>query len=322
LEWRKVILLTTGSNTELISAILYDFGIYSIEIDDPNERRVFLSDPSANWDYVDDLLTTHPSDTSNDVLVTFYLGTDIDSQNLLELFKAELINQSLVSESQALTSEMVTDQSWLHEWKKYFHPIRIGRVIIVPAWDEPILENISDIACIIDPGSAFGTGQHITTSLCIEALQDRLSPEDLVIDIGCGSGILSITSLLLEAKNVISTDIELYAIEATKKNAKINSINLDSLHVFAGNILTSTALLETIIKRGNYNIIVANIVADVLIDLAPIVSNMLMDNGCFIASGIITERLEAVLSSFTNAGFTILESKTVEGWCSVVAAHG
>ena len=321
MEWTKIIISTTSGNAEIITAVLYDLGIYSVELIDPNEIRSILSDPQTHWDYVDDSLAPTPGD-DDDVSIIFYLGTDTESRTLIEQLKAELANQSFAAESLKLHTETVTDQAWLHEWKKYFHPIRVGRIIIVPAWEKPHLENTSDIACIIDPGSAFGTGQHITTSLCIEALQDRLSHDNIVLDIGSGSGILSIASLLLDAKKVVSVDIDPSAVEATRKNAEINAIDLNLFQVLSGNILSSSALLKTVTEQGPYTVVVANIVADVLIDLAPIITNLLQSNGLFIASGIITERLDDVLYSFTDAGLSLLETKTVDGWCCVVASNG
>ena len=318
LEWSKNTIHTTASGTEIVSALLIDMGIYGVEIHNPSEMEAFLSGGSQGWDYIDEKLMQPTSCQNKDeASVVFYLGTDCESQELLTRIKESLqsLPNSLVLSS--LTSETVNDQDWLHEWKKHFHPFKIGNVLIVPEWEAANHKN-DGVVFTIDPGLAFGTGQHATTMLCIQALQERLPPGAHVLDIGCGSGILSIISLLLGAKDIVACDIDPAAVEITRKNAGLNPINPSSLEVYAGDILSNPALQENV-NRKKYDIIVANIVADVIIRLAPLVKTLLAPGGTFIASGIIDERLEDVQSALAANDIAPIETKKSEGWCLVTA---
>jgi len=299
-----------------------DLGIYGVEIIDPHERQKHLAETSQYWDYVDDSLLSTPSGLAADII--FYIGTDTESTNTLRLVHNQLGNISnelpdIFITKPTLSHEVVSDTDWLHEWKKHFHPIKIGKVLIVPEWDKNTYDN--DIIFRIDPGSAFGTGQHATTMLCIKALEERLCDGDSVLDIGCGSGILSIISLLLGAKFAFGCDIDPAAVEVTRKNLQLNEVDPSLLEVYVGDILTSSKLQE-IVGQFKYSVITANIVADVIIALAPIIPHLLSDYGQFIASGIIDERLHHVKDTLIANGFTIVDEASHEGWCCLVATHG
>ena len=247
----------------------------------------------------------------------------------------------------SLQVELADDENWLHEWKKHFRPLKIGNVVIVPEWIvyEPGsasasavgdgMDSVSsqrgdlyaagyasrdEVVFRIDPGSAFGTGQHQTTQLCIAALQQWVFAGARVFDIGCGSGILSVIGLLLGASDVVAVDVDpAGAIAATRKNAALNPINQDNLTILAGDILTDEKLCETILQvGGKFDIVVANIVADVVGAIAPDVSKFLKAGGIFIASGIIAERLDDVRAAFESGGLSIVGSQTFEGWHSLV----
>lgn len=317
MEWKKLEIKTTSQGTELVTSILIDMGIYGTEIIDKSEMAAFFAQGSTQWDYIDDSLVGSPD---TDASVIFYLGGDEDSHSLLKRVEEALTKlKQQRSELGPLSLNAITvdDNDWLHEWKKHFHPFNIGRVLIVPEWDKSNHE--SEIKFIIDPGSAFGTGQHATTKLCIEALQERLCKGATVLDIGCGSGILSIISLLLGAGSVSACDIDPTAVAITKKNAGLNPIKPSSLHVYAGDILTSSELNKTILHQG-YDIVIANIVADVIKDLAPQINTYLKPGGLFLASGIITERLKEVLTALESSGLHIVETKELDGWHMVVAS--
>ena len=319
LDWTKVTISATPSGIEIITAFLTDLGISSVEIIDADERAVFLAYNSNSWDYIDENLVAHDSKNA-EASVVFYLGTAPESHDLLP--KINKLLSSLKSSDESLGSlslsyETVNDQTWLHEWKKHFHPFTIGRVLIVPEWEAG--HHSGDIVFTIDPGSAFGTGQHATTMLCIEAIEKHLKPGDTVLDIGCGSGILSIISLLFGAKHVTACDIDPAAVEVTKKNALLNPIDISDLDVHIGDIITSAELQSKICKK-RCDIIIANIVADVLIKLAPALRNFLSHGGIFIGSGIIDERLDEVVSVLSLNDFNIIETKTLDGW-HCVAAH-
>jgi len=307
---------------EAITNLLMDLGIYGVEIIDQAEMAEFFAKDSPHWDYIDEAMLSQVRASEAEASIIFYIGTDRESSDLLkrvneELSRLKACPQSAPLGSLALQAEAVNDQDWLHEWKKHFEPIRIGRVLIVPEWDDNAHPE-DEIVFTIDPGSAFGTGQHATTMLCIESLQDRVRLGSSVLDIGCGSGILSIISLLLGAGQATACDIDPSAVEVTKKNAKINPIDQSSLRAFAGDILSSPELLKNI-SQGKFDIIIANIVADVIKGLAPLVKNLLAPDGVFIASGIIEERLSDVLLSLSANKLNVVETKTADGWCCVVA---
>jgi len=314
-QWIKTTIKTTSPGTEIITALLINMGIYGVEIDDPQAMEDFFANTPPKWDYIDEGLLKPQENPEASVI--FYLGTDSESTALLAQVRSQLKTIQEPIGSLALTTETVDDQDWLHKWKKYFHPIKIGRVMIVPEWETAT--NESEIVFTIDPGSAFGTGQHATTSLCIETLQGHIKPADDILDIGCGSGILSVICLLLGAKTATACDIDPSAVEVTKKNAALNPIDLSTLTVYTGDILTNPGLQEQI-KRP-YNIIVANIVADVIINVVSLIKELglLAPGGTFIASGIISQRLDEVLAALVSNNFNILQTKESEGWCCVVA---
>jgi len=314
--WIKATIETPSQGIETITALLLSVGIYSVEINDCSEIAALISNTSSHWDYIDDDLIGSLSHKSESAVasVIFYLGTDSESQDVLTHIQEKL---SCIQEFvPILSTEVVNDQDWVHEWKKHFHPIRVGRVLIVPEWET--VDNKDGIVFTLDPGSAFGTGQHATTMLCIEALQKHLQIGDKILDIGCGSGILSIVGLLLGAKHAVACDIDPSAVEITRKNASLNSINSNRLDVYAGDILSNLDLKEKITCYP-FNIVVANIVADVIISLASSIRELLANGGIFIASGIITERLEDVLLALKGSNLTVLEVKNSEGWCCVIA---
>ena len=323
LDWTKVTITTTTPGADILSALLTDLGISGVEIIDAKERAAFLANNSSNWDYIDESLVTPGSHDGEEASVVFYISTGPESHGLLPQIKQLL--STLKSNgshehlgSLSISQETVNDQDWLHEWKKYFRPFTIGRILIVPEWEAGL--HSGDIIFTIDPGSAFGTGQHATTMLCIEAIEQHVKPGDTILDIGCGSGILSIISLLLGAKHVTACDIDPSAVEVTQKNAKLNPIDISSLDVHTGDIITSTELQSKILKN-HYNVVIANIVADVLIKLAPALKEYLCHGGIFIGSGIIDERLDEVISALSLNNLRIIESKALDGWYCVVA-HG
>ena len=315
MKWTKVSIQTITQDLDVLTGILADLGIVGVELVDPQDKETFLKNSSIYWDYVDDIILNKISD---DAFIIFYTGTDVTSHNMLSQLQQQLSHLAVTPK---ITTTLVDDDTWLHEWKKYFHPIKIGNVLIIPEWDKSCYE--SEVIFTIDPGSAFGTGQHATTMLCIEALQKYIKQDINVLDVGCGSGILSIISLLLGAGSVTACDIDPLAIEITEKNAQLNSISFDKLNLHVGDILTNKDLLRNITFNGavkhKYNIIVANIVADVIINFAPIIRDNLSEGGHFISSGIIDSRINDVITTLETFGYTIVETQISDGWCCVVA---
>jgi len=311
MEWTKASIETTSPNVEIVTGILMSCGITGVEIIDAQERAQFLADRTSTWDYADEHLLVADSDKA---YVVFYVTKDKNGEELLTQITNKL---ATFAEETIIRKESANDETWLNEWKKHFKPIRIGKVIVVPEWETYVPENKHDIIFKIDPGTAFGTGQHQTTKLCTEAVQKWVKPEDRVIDIGCGSGILSIISLLLGASYVYAIDIDpAGAIAATKMNAELNPIDITKLDIASGDVISDENARD---KAGkNYDVVIANIVADVIIPLAPVAKELLKPGGIFVTSGIITERLDDVLAAFQSAGVTVIDRHEMEGWNSIV----
>ncbi|MCL2286314.1 MAG: 50S ribosomal protein L11 methyltransferase [Firmicutes bacterium] len=316
MEWIKTSIETTSQGIEIITGVLLHCGISGVEIIDSQERARYFADSTRTWDYADESLMVADSDCA---YVIFYTTEDKAGHTLINEISAKL--ETLLQEDPGigtltLRQESANDETWLHEWKKHFKPIRIGRVVVVPEWVE-YSRCDEDIVFTIDPGTAFGTGQHQTTQLCINALQNWTSTGSRVLDIGCGSGILSIISLLLGAGYVCAIDIDpAGAIAATKRNAVLNPVDLNLLTILTGDILTDENIRQNI--GTGYDVVVANIVADVIIPLAPLVKTLTKNAGLFITSGIITERLQDVLNAFGMANIVVLGQEELEGWHCIV----
>lgn len=344
MEWTKIVVHTTPYGAEVVTGVLIANNIAGSEIINPQERVRHLTETARIWDYADENLLHAPSD---EVHVVFYVTKDENGDALLSDIRNDLsqlktdtteVGEGVDLGTLEVKLESADDETWLHEWKKHFKPLRIGNVVIVPEWEtytprkgsalsfgEACCEMSSfgsanqEIVFTIDPGSAFGTGQHQTTQLCISALQKYLKRGDTLLDIGCGSGILSIIGLLLGAETVVACDIDpAGAIAATKKNARLNPIDLNRLHIHAGDALSDEDL-RTEITRHKYEVIVANIVADVIIDLVPFVCENLKSRGHFIASGIIDNRAEDVIAAFECAqSLEITQKLNLDGWYCIV----
>ena len=301
--------LNSSFDADLITVMLMDIGINNIEIIDKPSALEFLSTERQSWDYIEESFVENMDDL---VSIVFYIEDNEEGHDLLNNIKARL------DEGFILTNESVNDESWLNEWKKHFQPINIKNITIVPEWIDYSPKE-DEIIFILSHCSAFGTGQHASTQLCIEGLQKYIKKHDKVFDIGCGSGILSIISLLLDAKNVLAIDIDsVSAITATNENAKINNIDPNSLTVKSVNILTDYEFQKSL---ECFDIIVANIVSDVIIELAKIVPQFLKHGGIFISSGIIIERADEVSDALKNNGLNIIEKTDLDGWCSLVCKY-
>ena len=349
MEWIKASIQTTTLGTEIVTGVLISSGITGVEVIDPIERARHLEGITRTWDYVDESLLENKIDETQ---VIFYVTKDEAGITMLEKIKlalATLTNDANesdialpvgISESELsndsrsyykkingigtleIRTENTNDENWLHEWKKHFKPMHVGTITVVPEWEDYIPKSSREIIFKIDPGSAFGTGQHQTTQLCITTLQKWIRSNDTFLDIGCGSGILSIIGVLLGASYVFACDIDpAGAISATKRNAALNSIDENILQVQAGDVLCCEESGETLRKeicKQKYNIVTANIVADVIVELIPFVTTVLKPGGIFIASGIIDERVDEVIAAFAKGGFSIVEQLSLEGWRCIV----
>ncbi len=316
MDWIKVTITTTAAGIDPISGRLLDLGINGIEIADKDEFKEFLEANRKYWDYVDEELERL---MDADTVVTLYLSdgaAGLEQLSAVRTSMEELHNldaKQLYGTLQVAT-ENVKDEDWSEIWKQYFHPIPVGeKVLICPVWETS--ENLENRTVFtVNPGMSFGTGSHPSTRFCIEEIEKYLKKDDTVLDLGCGSGILSIIALLLGAKDAVAIDIDPNAVDVAYTNLELNQLSKENYHAFAGDILSDDALRE---KLGKYDLVIANIVADVIIGLSGFVRQFMKENGTFICSGIILERLDEVISALESAGLTILEIRKDTDWAAI-----
>jgi ribosomal protein L11 methyltransferase len=312
--WTRVSIKTAAAGVEIATAVLIDAGITGMEIVDADGCARHLRETTAAWDYAEEELLCGGDGTAR---VIFYVAEGKEGAALLDVVRERLAGL----DGFEVSTEGADDSEWKDEWKKHFKPLEVGRVVVVPQW-ESCAPQQGQVEFRIDPGNAFGTGQHATTRLCMLAMQNVSGLNGAaVLDIGCGSGILGIVSLLLGAARVTAVDIDpAGAIAATRANAALNDISAERIEVLAGDILTDAALRTRL--GGGYGLVLANIVADVIIPLAPLAGGFLAEGGVFIASGIIDERAEDVRAALTAAGLRITEEMHSEGWACFAAERG
>lgn len=318
MNWAEVAIETKTEGIEIVNGFLMAHGINCVMIEDANDFQNFLQDTTIHWDYVDeDLMKLTEAPTK----IKFYLPDNPQGFETLNLVKRDLPTlqqgQDIDLGSLEISLCYKEEEDWETAWKKYYHPIEISdRLVIVPEWEKYQPKDGQQILWL-NPGMAFGTGSHNTTRLCLQFL-DGLNLEGLdVLDMGCGSGILSIAALLLGAKSVRAADIDLLATKIAHENAALNGCDDDRLTIHCGNILEDSALADTI-GTQSYDVIVANIVADVIIAMAPLFARFLKADGTLVVSGIISERAEEVTSHLEKHGFRICELREENDWAAAV----
>ena len=313
MKWLELHLDTSPAGIEPASGLLSTYGIDSLMIDEEGDFKSFLENNHQYWDYVDEDLMRSMRGKSR---ITFYLEDSAEGMNTLAQLRIGLSAFKKQHPEYApllLGMENVEDADWENNWKQFYKPMEIGeRLLVVPEWEKA--GDDGRVKLILNPGLTFGTGSHATTRLCLTALEKHICGGEKVLDLGCGSGILSIAALLLGAKDAFACDIDDKCVGVAYENAALNGIGKEHYTVRAGDVLSDRGLQKEF--GGDYDLIVANIVADVIIALAPQVRGLLKAGGLFLCSGIIDDRAEEVREKLVEAGWTIEETRSGEGWFS------
>lgn len=314
MKWNKFRLKTTTESEDLVSSMLMDLGIQGIEIED----KVPLTQSDKEQMFVDIL----PEIAADDgvAYISFYLEEDEDKEAVLAQVKAELEEMSAYANvgECSIEESQTEDVDWVNNWKQYFHQFYVDDVLIIPSWEEVKPEDEDKMIIHIDPGTAFGTGMHETTQLCIRQIRKYVTGDTTILDVGCGSGILGMLALKFGAKYSVGTDLDPCAIDATHENMEVNGISKEQYEVMIGNIIDDKEIQDRV-GYEKYEIVVANILADVLVPLTPVIVNQLKPGGIYITSGIIEAKEETVVETVEKAGLTVLEVTHQGEWVSVTA---
>lgn len=314
MKWNKFRLKTTTESEDLVSSMLMDLGIQGIEIED----KIPLTQSDKEQMFVDIL----PEIATDDgvAYISFYLEEEEDKDSILASVRQELeemrayanVGECTIEESQT------EDVDWVNNWKQYFHQFYVDDVLIIPSWEEVKPEDEDKMIIHIDPGTAFGTGMHETTQLCIRQIRKFVTEDTTILDVGCGSGILGMLALKFGAKYSVGTDLDPCAIDATYENMEVNGITRDQYEVMIGNIIDDKEIQDKV-GYEKYDIVVANILADVLVPLTSVILHQLKPGGIYITSGIIDDKEETVVNCVKAAGLEVVEVTYQGEWVSVTA---
>ncbi len=325
MKWKKFRIETITDAEDVIISSLYDIGLEGAQIED----KVPLTAAEKEQMFVD-ILPDGPEDDGIAYLSFFVEETEngrllfqeeeTDTDVILEKVKAELeeLRSFMDIGAGAVTVDETEDIDWINNWKQYFHQFTIDDLLVIPSWEDVQAEDMGKKILHIDPGTAFGTGMHETTQLCIRQLKKYITPETRLLDVGTGSGILSIVSLLYGIKEAVGTDLDPCAVDAVKENKEANGIAPEKLKLIIGNIITEKEVQDEV-GYDCYDIVVANILADVLVPLTPVILPHLKKGGIYITSGIIDDKEETVTAAVRAAGLEVLEVTYQGEWVSVTA---
>ena len=313
MEWLELKIDTSPSGLDAVTELLEQQGVTGVIIDDENDFKDFLKHNRQYWDYVDEELLRKKAGVSR---VTFYLERN---EAALDVIARVRIAMSDLKKARPdcgpllLTIDNVADADWGNNWKKFYKPMEIGeRLLVVPQWEKA--RDDGRVKLVLNPGLTFGTGSHATTRLCLQALDKYIRGGEKILDLGCGSGILSIAALVLGAGEAFACDIDEQCVDVAYENAALHGVGKDRYTVRWGDVPTDKALQAEF--GGGYDMVVANIVADVIMGLSGKVRPFLKEGGLFLCSGIIDDRAEEVFTRLRADGWTVIEQHDSEGWYS------
>lgn len=314
MKWNQFRLKTTTEAEDIVSSMLADLGIEGVQIED----KIPLTQSDKEQMFVD-ILPDMPEDDGCAYL-TFYLDEDVDKHEMLLKVRQELEEmRSYLNVGDCTIEESQTeDVDWVNNWKQYFHQFYIDDILVIPSWENVEAKDSDKMVIHIDPGTAFGTGMHETTQLCIRQLKKYVTEDTEILDVGCGSGILGMLALKFGAKHSVGTDLDPCAIDATYENMDNNGISRDQYEVMIGNIIDDKEVQDKV-RYEKYDIVAANILADVLLPLTPVIIHQLKKGGIYITSGIIEDKEEVVVEAVKKAGLEVLEVNHQGEWVSVTA---
>lgn len=318
MKWKKFTIKTITDAEDIIISTLYDIGLEGAQIED----KIPLTPLEKEQMFVD-ILPDGPEDDGIAYLSFFVEENDANPVNTDEITANirgeldELRNFMDVGEGTILVSE-TEDIDWINNWKQFFHQFYIDDLLVIPSWEEVEAKDKDKKILHIDPGTAFGTGMHETTQLCIRQLKKYITSETELLDVGTGSGILAIISLMYGIKHAVGTDLDPCAVEAVRENMEANSIAPECFEMMIGNIITDKTVQDKV-GYEKYDIVVANILADVLVPLTPVIVNQLKPGGVYITSGIIDNKEQTVRSALEAAGLEVVEITYQGEWVSVTA---
>lgn len=314
MKWNRFRLKTTTEAEDIVSSMLADLGIQGVEIED----RIPLTQSDKEQMFVDILPEIGADDGV--AYLSFYLEEDEDKEQILADAKRELEEMSAYVDVGECTIEesQTEDVDWVNNWKQYFHQFYVDDILIIPSWEDVKPEDEDRMIIHIDPGTAFGTGMHETTQLCIRQIRKYVTDQTRILDVGCGSGILGMLALKFGAAYSVGTDLDPCAIDATHENMEVNGIHRDRYEVMIGNIIDDKEIQDRV-GYECYDIVAANILADVLTQLTPVIVNQLKPGGIYITSGIIDDKEQTVVEAVKAAGLEVLDVTYQGEWVCVTA---
>lgn len=307
-SWIEVRVITNSEALEPVSGIFYSLDCKGVAIEDPNDILGREQGP-LTWDFADLDVLEHKGDVA---VVKGYFSEEDSIEDILNFVNERLEdikNQGIDITPGTVESEKMFEEDWANNWKKYYKPFRVGKSLIVkPIWEEYEAKD-GDLVVELDPGMAFGTGDHETTNMCMKALEEYVTKDSVVFDVGCGSGILAIAAAKLGAKKAVGVDLDPVAVESAKENVSYN--NLDNIEILYGNLVD--------VIEGKADVVVANILAEIICILTEDVKRVLKDGGVFITSGIIHDRVDMVVKKMEASGFEVIEVNRDGEWNCIIA---